>query len=569
MRLWLAITTFCVGLVLTAAGLVSQLDNQPLDMIVVNQTLAQQTNYVLIPNRVLTAYPGQLSIRTEQAGQVFLGTARQTDIEAWLGTTPYTQLSLKVDPVTEKVEFIEFESTGDGDLIDPVGADIWRYSIVDQDSGSLRIPQDNEIGVLIASNGFELAPREVRVSWDLPNQENPMAPITLIGLALMLIGASLSIWAYWYYNKHSRPTRRKGPRPPRRKGRTKVRSQAGPGPVSERRAARGLGFVALLLTPALLAGCAPEYVSPVLNPSPSLAPDILTPVLTKDQLERILGEVVSAVAAADANLDRETLEVRVEGPALIMRRSAYNLARKKDDGSVPTPILDSPIQLFLPSATDTWPRSVMVVTGAEEGLQLLVLRQKSARETFKLYQYMDLLPDIIFPEVAAETVGANAVKPDSKFLQVLPETLPEAVGGLLNEGLQSPWASVLDGENQYIIDVSAVQRGLAATLTNANVDFAHALTEDAPVLLATADGGALVGLYMTDTYTIIPKLPGDAVAISGDEAIMLGTGGSASGIETRYGAMLLFHVPIAGSDARVTLLGATQQLLTAITLGAR
>jgi hypothetical protein len=68
---------------------------------------------------------------------------------------------------------------------------------------------------------------------------------------------------------------------------------------------------------------------------------------------------------------------------------------------------------------------------------------------------------------------------------------------------------------------------------------------------------------MVDTYRIIPKSRGDAVAISGDEAILLGSGGSASGIETRYGAMLLFYVPAAGSDQRITLLGATQQLLTA------
>jgi hypothetical protein len=80
--------------------------------------------------------------------------------------------------------------------------------------------------------------------------------------------------------------------------------------------------------------------------------------------------------------------------------------------------------------------------------------------------------------------------------------------------------------------------------------------------LSTVDGGALVGIYMVDTYRIIPKSRGDAVAISGDEAILLGSGGSASGIETRYGAMLLFYVPAAGSDERISLLAATQQLLT-------
>ena len=51
--------------------------------------------------------------------------------------------------------------------------------------------------------------------------------------------------------------------------------------------------------------------------------------------------------------------------------------------------------------------------------------------------------------------------------------------------------------------------------------------------------------------------------------VQVGAGGSATGIETRYGAMLLFHMPAAGSESRVRLLGATQQLLTAVSLGAR
>ncbi|MEY3624957.1 MAG: hypothetical protein RL696_338, partial [Actinomycetota bacterium] len=57
----------------------------------------------------------------------------------------------------------------------------------------------------------------------------------------------------------------------------------------------------------------------------------------------------------------------------------------------------------------------MVVTG-NESLRMLVLRQETARDQYRLYQYMDLLPGVQFPEVAAESVGANLVKPDSKFL---------------------------------------------------------------------------------------------------------------------------------------------------------
>jgi hypothetical protein len=410
------------------------------------------------------------------------------------------------------------------------------------------------------------------IEWDLEDQGAPIAPITLIGLALMIIGALWSLWLFITSYRKTRITRNwSGPKRPRAKfklpkfGKKKSEPQA---PVTSRRQARALKFVALALIPAALAGCTPEYVNPVLSPSPSPAQDILTPVMTKDQLKRILSEITEVVALADAELDRESIEVRVSGPALVARRAAYNIARRTENPAPPAPLLAEPIQLFLPSATDTWPRSVMVVTG-EQTLTMLVLRQESARDQYKLYQYMDILPEVDFPEVAGEEVGANTVKEDSKFLLMPPTDLANAVGSLLNEGPDSTWSILMDGENQYINDVSSVQRTLAETLSNANVTFGHKLSNDGMVLLTSGEGGALVGMYMIDTYTIIPKEPGDAVAISGQEAILLGAGGSATGIETRYGAMLLFLMPAAGSESRVRLLGATQQLLTAVSLGER
>ena len=257
----------------------------------------------------------------------------------------------------------------------------------------------------------------------------------------------------------------------------------------------------------------------------------------------------------------------MDGPALQMRRFGYNLARRTEDpASIPSPINITPIQLFLPSATDAWPRSVMVVTGEQE-LQLLVLQQKSAREQYKLFHYIDLLPGSDFPEVAAESIGANAIKVDNRFLFASPLLLPDLVGELLNQGPGAAASALLDPDNDYIRDVSAVQRGLSETLTNATLTFEHVLGDFSLVMLATADGGALAAMFMIDTYTIIPNEPGDAVAITGNEAALLGSSGSVSGIETRYGSMLLFHIPAAGSDNLITLLGATQQLLTAVALG--
>ena len=560
MRFWLALTVFTTGLVLSAVGIVNQLENRPLDAIVAAAELEVPTTYVLIPNDVLTAYEGETTLIARGDNQVFVGLGRESDLVAWLGDTPYVELALRVRVTEEKATLIEIDRAGGGQLSDPVGSDIFQGSEIFTRTAELKLEREPEVAALVASTGLEMAPRRLQLTWNLEDVAAPVAPVTLIGLGLIALGGILGLWAAIDYGSKFRSKRTRS-KP--KKSRSRSRKS-----TSGRRTAR-VPMVMAMVGLLSLSGCVAEYENPTLVPKPLPAVDTLTAVMDRAQLERILADIELVVSQADENLDRESIEARVDGPALQLRRFAYNLARRSEEGAnIPTEIKTSPVQLFLPSATDTWPRSVMVVTGEEE-LQMLVLRQESAREQYKLYHYIDLLPGAAFPEVAAETVGANAIREDNRFLFASPLVIPDLVGELLNDGPSAPASLLLDPDNDYIRDVSSVQRGLAETLSNANLNFAHALGDFSLVMLATADGGALVSMLMVDTYTIIPNEPGDAVAISGNEALLLGSSGSATGIETRYGSMLLFHIPSGGAEARITLLGATQQLMTAVALGAQ
>ena len=559
MRIWIALVLFVGGLVAGSIGVVNQLENQPLDRIIATGTLVEPTTYVFIPSKVLSSYPAPVSV--ESLGpKVFLASGRDVDIEAWLADSPYVEIGLQIDQDAKRAQLIEKPRAGSGVLADPTGSDLWRSEITGESNAQLSAPLDGETGILLASNGIEEAPRALSVVWDLPDEPGPIAPITFIGIALLLAGSALALWdAKDYWKKRRRKV--VGPRPPRRRSPRRAVSQAGESPRRGRRAK--LAMVGATVSLGLLSGCVPDYQSPIVSPSPLPAPETLTPAVSVEQGERILREVLAVVEESDQTLNRETLETRLSGPALEVRRFEYNLVRRYTDAERdPQPLQSSPIQLFLPPATDTWPRNMLFVTG-QENLQLFILQQQAPRDKYTLFFYSNLLPGSDFPEVASELVGANQLKPYNKFLKVSPDVLAVAVGDLLNLGGESSWSLVLDPNNDYIKDVSSVQQGLVDTLTNANLSFDHQLSDQEPVLLSTVDGGALVAIYMVDTYRIIPKSRGDAVAISGDEAILLGSGGSASGIETRYGAMLLFYVPAAGSDQRITLLGATQQLLTA------
>ncbi len=565
MRMWIGIVAFVLGISVTAFGVVDQVRNSPLERIEISQTLEKSAPYLLIPNRTLTAYPGNVEVSAAGTKEVFLATVRESDATAWLTPSPYVELRLEIDQDAEKVSLAEIERPGEGNLIDPRGSDLWRTAVSAKDFDTIKVPQGNEASVLIASTGLDPAPNTVVVTWTLPKGAVPLSPLPPIGLAIMLLGALILLWDAFMKDRRTRPGRGHKGRPPISFKLPKIKL---PPLRKPKKRGRRLAFTASLLSLGLLAGCTPQYESPLMSPSPSAAPDTLTPVMTKVQLVRVLEEIVGAIEASDAELDRETIELRVAGAALAMRRAEYNLLRITEAEDKPAPIQAGPIQLFLPSATDTWPRSVMVVTG-EEQLQLLVLRQESARENYVLVHYANLLPGTAFPEVSAEAVGANIVKSDSKFLAFEPEKLPEAVGDLINNAGDSAWSALVDPENKYVMDLAAVQQNLTETLSNANLSFEHKLGDRNIDMLATADGGALAAVYMIDTYTIIPKSPGDAVAVTGNEALLLGTGGSSTGIETRYGSMLIFHIPSTGSDQPVRLLGATQQLLTTVNLGTR
>lgn len=67
---------------------------------------------------------------------------------------------------------------------------------------------------------------------------------------------------------------------------------------------------------------------------------------------------------------------------------------------------------------------------------------------------------------------------------------------------------------------------------------------------------------MTDTYTIKPIRRISAVAVTGQEKILLGADGSTTGVKSVYGDMLLFYVPALSDEQGIRLLGVTQGLLS-------
>ena len=122
MRFWIALLIFVSGLTSSAVGFVNQLENQPIDVINASGSLTKPTSYVMIPNSVLSAYQGETSVFAIGDGAIFMSSARQSDLVAWLGDAPYVELRLNVDATNKKVSLAEIERPGQGTPADPVGS---------------------------------------------------------------------------------------------------------------------------------------------------------------------------------------------------------------------------------------------------------------------------------------------------------------------------------------------------------------------------------------------------------------------------------------------------------------
>jgi hypothetical protein len=388
-----------------------------------------------------------------------------------------------------------------------------------------------------------------------------------VGLGLLIIAIFFNVMALGKMIRNRGPRRKlpKAPQGPRYKPKNKSYDLPRRG---RRSASNKISLVPASVGLVLaLSGCqvveAPITLQPSESPSVSIV-DQIQPALDAQQVTRILQDIQRVVAEADASGESTLLQTRVDGPALLFREANYLLRSKSPDILPLPPVSTSVVSITMISKTENWPRSLMVVTQDGDDLpEALVIQQLSPRQPYKLIYNMALLPGVEFPDVAAASEGAIPIEVDSQFLKISPINLATAYGDLIDNGSLSEFFSEFDvSTDAFYEQIAKTQQDQAEKLEDATTQFTHSLGEFNVVSLTTSDSGAIVALMMVDTWEIKPTSRNSAVTVSGDELLLLGLEGSTRGISTRYGNMLLFYVPLASSDQKVYLLGATQTLLS-------
>ena len=527
-------------------------------------------SYVLIPHETLTKFEGDVSVEASGIKNIFYADAREQDIQYWIGTSNF--LRLGVNPANQKPVALPIRAGGTN--ASPVDSDLWRNQLVVKTSLLTKVAMFEDTGVLLAGDGFNRGPQNINIIWKTDQPIN--WPLVLFGLGAAFLMASLIVNYLGFRNiRKLRGPRRRIPKAPTGpKYRRRIRADV---PKRGRRATgRTRSKLAILpvgiLTVSLLNGCA--NTQPVENAEVTTQFEKVGVVVTDSQLQRIVGDLATKVKAADTDKDWKALAIRAAGPVLEIRKVRYLLQSKSKKIKALPDIVANPVTVSLPmqlpeEETAWQPRTIMLVTKSEEttqGPQLMVLQQHSPRENYKLWYLIDLLPGTTFPEVAAQDAGALTVESDNAFLATKLDTLPYKYGNVLNKGTSSTFAREFDLKADKFFEArNADQNAQKEDLkkVKATISFQHALGDKNISGMLTLKSGGLIAVAMTDTSIIKPTVRGSAVSVTqAEQKILLNAPGSATGLSIKYENMLLFYVPIAGSNQRIKLLGASQGILS-------
>ena len=560
MRFLVAAALFILSIGLMLTGLGQRTIWAPPESVSVAVNFDTANPFVVVPADLLTSHAGIPNISVSGSESIFAATGRESDVLAWIGDSPYSLVSGGEDSLQVEDVF------GTGKSVSPAGSDLWRNEVVGEKSLKFAADPGDSGALLIASTGTDPAPGILRITWPIENDLTLSNALIVAGLATLVAALLVNLLAYQLMRRDRGPRRktRQPPKPPQ----YRARKRKPLAPPKGRRSSRNsmLAAPSAIIVLSLLSGCAPAaVVEPSPSPSAS-AIDAPPAVVSEAQLSRILNSVATDAAAADEASDKKLLATRFAGPALALRTTHYLLRSRSTSITALPAIVSKPITFSLPAASLVWPRSLMVVTdeaGDEALPQMLVLQQASPRSNYKLFYNVRLMPGAKIPEVSSPDVGAIPVEPDSLFLKLSPKDIPVAYGDLINKGQSSLSAGLFDvSVDEFYKQVSSSQKTQAETLTTGKIVFTHALGNATVISLSTAEGGALVAVYMTDTYTIRPVRAGSAVAVSGQEKLLLGSSGSSRGVRSVYGDMLLFYVPSLADESQLRLLGVTQGLIS-------
>ncbi|WP_277212909.1 hypothetical protein [Isoptericola croceus] len=323
-----------------------------------------------------------------------------------------------------------------------------------------------------------------------------------------------------------------------------------------RRASAAVGVAA---TVALLAGCAEELPTPVADEP------FTGPVLTVEQETAVVQDVATVLDEAREQEDPKLLRDRVGGSAFEVRKSQLQVAKVRGDDSLVTQIPTDLSAMIVPT-TETWPRVSYTITQPTENLEvprLVAYQQQSARENYKLWSWVQLIPGTTMPNFAdPEAIGSEEVAPDDDSLAVTPTEAVAQYADLVAKGTEeSEYADAfeLPEESQdLVMRIQADARNVREADTFDAADGRYRLTfvaRDKPIAVRTSDGGAVVMGVLDGNVRLDVEEGGTIPPLTETQSALLDGEDETNELYVEYTDQVALYVPPAGSEEPVRPLG--------------
>lgn len=318
---------------------------------------------------------------------------------------------------------------------------------------------------------------------------------------------------------------------------------------------RVTAVVATVLATGLLTGCAEEL------PTPTAEAPVAQAVVTESQERKILDDVASVVGKVTKSSEAKSLSSRLTGPALDIRETQLKVAGARKDSEPLTDLSMEMQQVILPSDQE-WPRSSFAITVQPKDLTtpvLMAFDQATARDQYKLWGWVRLLPGVTMPRFAEAQLGSPAVPSDDESLKVTPADAIKQYASVLTVDKDSKYADTFtdDDLRQFFRDYGKLQVD-AINKEKCGGDFKveYEPTKDPVKAVRTADGGALVMAAMISQETITAKEEGCEIGPPTETTQALwGDADVSNVVEVNYKDIVAMYVPPKDSDDQVSLVG--------------
>jgi hypothetical protein len=197
----------------------------------------------------------------------------------------------------------------------------------------------------------------------------------------------------------------------------------------------------------------------------------------------------------------------------------------------------------------------------------VVMTQNSPRENYKVSYTIALEPGAKIPSVSSPEAGAAVLYGETELLSVTPAQAVEHYGDLLMFGKKSEFANDFDSDSlQTQIGAASKAKRVEELGQTAKFTWKDSITDDVPLVFATAESGALMMVTLEEKEIVTPAVPGAAITTTGAVKVLSTITSSMTGLEADYQYQLLFYVPSLGSTEKIRLLGYSYALTAALKL---